>query len=40
MNERHLPLPKIADACQVRVAGVDLVWGITYEGYLFEVRIK
>ena len=40
MNDKYLPLPTIADACQVRIGEVDYVWGITYDGFIFEVKVK
>jgi hypothetical protein len=40
MNEKYLPLPLIADACQTRNHHSDVVWIISYDGYLFAIEPK
>lgn len=40
LSEKYLSLPVIADACQTQMNGVDCVWGITYNGYAFEIQLK
>lgn len=40
MNEKYLPLPNISDACQMRINEMDVLWGVTYDGYLFEVDLQ
>lgn len=40
MDEKFLPLPLIADACQNKTGGSDWVWGVTYTGFVFAINLK
>lgn len=40
MNEKILPLPLIADGCQIRSNNMDTIWIVSYDGYLFQIVIK
>ena len=40
MNEKYLPLPLIADGCQTRANEKDILWIISYDGYLFVIEVK
>lgn len=37
MTENYLPLPLFKDAYHHHIGGKDYLWGITYNGYLFEL---